>query len=785
MIWNYFKIAWRNLINSKGYSLINIGGLAIAMAGSGMILLWIQYEVSVDAFHSKSDRIYEVWRNSLEEGTINTWNSTPKPMGPRAKEIYPEIENYGRITEYGKFLISAGEKKFSEEATFTDPGFFEIFSFPNFQGESTLALSDPNTLVITRSLAKKLFGEGEAIGESVTIEGQFDFIVGAVLEDLPSNTNFPFQIFLPWRKLEILGWSDDFWLNNSVRTFMELKPGTYTPEFAEKFKKLTANNSEEKRIEDILHPIKESHLYNRFENGVPVGGRIELIRTFAWIACFILLIACINFMNLSTARSSIRAKEVGIRKVSGANKGMLIVQFLVESLLISLGGFIIALVLIAWITPLFNQLVGKEIPFPFYDFSFWVYSTVYILFAGILAGSYPAFFLSSFSPAKVLKSKVPTQRFGFKPREGLVIFQFTIAIVLISSTWVINNQLLHVQNRDMGLDNSNLIYHPISSDLGKNYTTFRNEVINLPEVEAMSATFSPLTEIWSGTDAMKWQGKEESFRPVISRMSTDADLVQTAGLEITLGRDIDVYSYASDSSAALINASLAKILGFENPIGEIITDGTMDFEIVGVVKDFVMDSPFDPIGPILITGPKHGISVVHIKLTSGGNLANSLAKLEDIFKKFNPQFPFDYQFVEEMHARKFHTHQRTATLTAIFSGLAIFISCLGLFGLATFISEQRGKEISVRKVLGASSLGLMLLLSNQFVRLVLISVVLAIPISYYWMEDWLAAFPYRISIHWKVYLFTGTLALFIATLTVGSQTLKAALINPSKMLKSE
>ncbi len=358
----------------------------------------------------------------------------------------------------------------------------------------------------------------------------------------------------------------------------------------------------------------------------------------------------------------------------------------------------------------------------------------------MLAGSYPALLLSAFSPVSALKSKLLPQRFWFKPREVLFVCQFTIAAVLISSTLVIQHQLRYVQNRDLGLEKSNLIYHAISSDLSKNYATFRNELLNHNEIESVSATFSPLTEIWSGTDAMEWQGKDESFRPVISRRSTDADLVQTAGMELVDGRDIDVYTYASDSTAALVNSSLAGILGFDNPIGEVITDVTLDFTIVGVVKDFVMDSPFEPVGPVLITGPAYGNSVVHIKLAAGGNIARSLDKLKDVFEKFNPLFPFDYQFVEEVHAGKFLSQQRTATLTAIFSGLAIFISCLGLFGLAAFISEQRSKEISVRKVLGASALGLMFLLSNQFVRLVLISVILAIPVSWYWMEDWLTDF---------------------------------------------
>ncbi|OOG76362.1 ABC transporter permease [Algoriphagus sp. A40] len=781
---NYFKIAWRNILRSKGYAFINIGGLAIGMAASVLIMVWIQFEFSVDSQYEKSDRIYAVWRTNVNQGNVLSWDYTPTPYAAALKAQYPEVEAVTHVTEWDPMVLSVGEKSFYEQTSFVDPGFFEMFSFRVLEGDPVAALNSPDNIILTESVAKKLFGDEPALGKSVKVESELDFEVKAVIEDLPQNTDFRFTAFLPYKKLEVMGWAGDFWGNNNCRTFAMLAPDTDLTSFNDKFKDFSLRNADIKNTNDFLFPMSDLHLKSEFENGKSVGGRIDLIRMFGLVGIVILLIACVNFVNLSTAQSEKRAKEVGIRKVSGANRSMLIGQFLAESILISLAAYVLALLVITLAFPGFNQLIDKELSLPFDQYYFWAFSFGYVLLTGILAGLYPAFLLSSFRPALVLKSRMNTTRTWFKPREALVVFQFTIVAVLIASTWIIREQMQFVQNRDMGLNTENLIYHQLTGSLRKNYTAFRGEVEALPGVVSISSTFSPFTETYSDTNLMEWQGKDEAFKPAIQRMGADANVVKTAGLELIAGRDIDVYTNPADSTAVLINETAMGFMGFDNPIGEIIKDGDKEYRIIGVVKDFIIDSPFGKPGGVLIFGPKLQQNFVHIRLTETA-LPETIAQLETVFKKFNPGSPFGYIFSDEMHARKFASQQQTRSLTTVFSALAILISCLGLFGLAAFIAEQRSKEISVRKVLGASVRGLVLLLSGEFTKLVLIAMLIGVPIAWYAMSEWLAGFDYRIGIDWKVFVGTGLIALLIAFLTVSSQAIKAAMVNPAKTLKSE
>jgi len=442
------------------------------------------------------------------------------------------------------------------------------------------------------------------------------------------------------------------------------------------------------------------------------------------------------------------------------------------------------LLLISVTFPGFNQLIGKELTLPFAQPYFWIFSLGYVFLTGILAGIYPAFLLSSFRPALVLKSRMSSARGWFKPREVLVVFQFTIVAILIASTWIIRSQMNFVQNRDLGLQTENLIFHPMTAPLKKDFSTVRSEVEALPGVVSISSTFSPFTEGYSDTNMIGWQGKDDAFMPKVNRMGADAHVVKTAGLELISGRDIDVYTNAADSTAVLINETARDFMGFADPIGEIVKDGDREYRVVGVVKDFIIESPFAKPEGIMIFGPKIQQNFIHIRL-SGAELQETMAQLEAIFKRLNPGSPFEYKFADAIHAQKFVSQQQTSSLTAVFSGLAILISCLGLFGLAAFIAEQRSKEISVRKVLGASVQGLVLLLSGEFTKLVIIAMVIGVPVTWYAMSEWLAGFDYRIGIDWKVFLGTGLIALLIAFLTVSSQAIKAALVNPAKTLKSE
>lgn len=781
---NYLKIAWRNILRKKGFAFINIGGLAVGMAASVLIMVWIQFEFSVDSQYEKSDRIYAVWRTNVNQGNVLSWDYTPTPYAAALKEQYPEVEAVTHVTEWDPMVLSVGEKSFYEQTSFVDPGFFEMFSFRALEGDPTEAMKSPDNIVLTESVAKKLFGEESALGKSVKVESQLDFEVKAVIEDLPQNTNFRFTAFLPYKKLEVMGWAGDFWGNNNCRTFAMLASGTDLTVFNEKFKDFSLRNADIKNTSDFLYPMADLHLNREFENGKSVGGRIDLIRMFGLVGIVILLIACVNFVNLSTAQSEKRAKEVGIRKVSGADRSMLIGQFLAESVLISVAAYGLAILIITLTFPGFNQLIGKELSLPFEQPYFWALSLGYVLFTGILAGVYPAFLLSSFRPVLVLKSRMSTTRTWLKPREALVVFQFTIVAVLIASTWIISDQMQFVQNRDFGLKTENLIYHQMTGSLKTNFSAFRGEVEALPGVVSVSSTFSPFTEQYSDTNQIEWQGKDDAFMPAIQRMGADANVVETAGLELIAGRDIDVYTNPADSTAVLINQTAMDFMGFENPIGEIIKDGDKEYRIIGVVKDFIIDSPFGKPGGILIFGPQIQQNFIHIRL-SGTDLPETMAQLESVFKKFNPGSPFGYVFADEMHAQKFAAQQQTKSLTIVFSALAILISCLGLFGLAAFIAEQRSKEISVRKVLGASVQGLVLLLSGEFTKLVLIAMLIGVPITWYAMSEWLAGFDYRVGLDWKVFIGTGLIALLIAFLTVSSQAIKAALVNPAQTLKSE
>jgi ABC-type antimicrobial peptide transport system permease subunit len=786
MLKNYFKIAWRNLTNNKAFTFINVAGLAVGMAASILILLWVQFEISVDRFHKNSDRVYAVWRNSSMQGEVNTWDYTPAPYAPTMKEQFPEVEEVARITEWDQQLLTFGDNNFYEEATFTDPGFFKMFSFDALEGDPVAALSEPGNIVLTASVAKKLFGDETAIGKRVMVAKQLDFEVKAIIKDLPANTDFPFTVFLPFKKLESMGWADDYWRNNSYRTFTLLNENTELSSFNQKFADFTVSNSDIENINDFLFPVRDLHLYSKFENGTSVGGKIELIRLFGIVSIIVLILAAINFVNLSTAQSDKRSKEVGIRKISGAGKGMLIGQFLAESTLIALSAYLLALLIVSISFEGFKAFVGLELEDPFSQPYFWAISVVYVFVTGILAGSYPAFLLSSFKPTVIFKSNMGAKNnFGLKPREVLVVFQFAVVVTLISCVWIVRDQMQFVQNRDLGINKDNLIFHPVTESMRKNKLTLRNELLALPDVAEVSYTFSPLTSIYSDTDGMKWEGKDPDYRPSIRRMGTDANLVKTAGMELIAGRDIDIYTFPNDSLSAILNEKTVETMGFEDPIGQVITDGDLTFTVVGVVKDFIMESPFEDVVPIMVMGPKRNLNFIHIRFMENRDDLNSLASVEAVFNKFNPDSPFEYKFVDQEHARKFLSQQRTAKLTSLFTGLAVVISCMGLFGLATFIAERRKKEISVRKVLGASIGSVVGLISSEFTKLVLISVLIGIPATWYFMSDWLETFAYRTTIDWTLFLWTGGLTLLVALLTVSAQAIKAAMVNPAETLKSE
>ncbi len=785
MLKNYLKIAWRNLIKNKAFTFINIAGLTIGMASAALILLWVQNEVSYDQFHAKKDRLYTMYNRAVFDGNLWCWNTTPKIMGPTLKSDLPQIEETARING-ASFLLTVGDKKIVEGGSFTDPGFLTMFSFPLVKGDPKTALSKPYSMVITEKLAKKMFGDADAMGKVIKVDSNANFTVTAVMKDLPNNTRFRFGYLLPWSYMKTIGWDDQYWGNNSVQTYALLKPGVTEEKINAVVKKFTINHSnKQEETEVFVHPISKWRLYSKFENGAIAGGRITNVRLFSTIAAFILLIACINFMNLSTARSEKRAKEVGIRKVSGAPRALLISQFLAESILIALFGGVLALIIVQLSLPSFNLLTTKELFIPYANPIFWIIFIGFILITGIVAGSYPAFYLSSFKPVSVLKGTFKASHALVAPRKVLVVVQFTVAIILIICTIIVKSQLQYAQNRDTGYKKDNLAYSFMSGDLYKHYDAVRNDLLSSGAVTGVTKTSAPVTEGWSDSWGYTWEGKDPNEKLDFNTFNVDGDFSKVMGLKVIAGRDIDIRQYPTDSTAMMLNEAAVKVMKFKDPVGKIVTSDNTKWHIVGVVKDFILQSPYDPVKPMVIQGPAAWFNIIHYKLNPARSTAANLKQIENIFKKYNPDYPFDYKFVDEEYASKFADEQRTGTLATLFAGLTVFISCLGLFGLATYMAQNRVKEIGVRKVLGASVARITTLLSVDFITLVAISFVVAAPLAWWGMHEWLKTYTYRIDISVWVFLLAGLLTIAIALLTISYQAIKAAIANPVKSLRSE
>ncbi|HXB07156.1 MAG TPA: ABC transporter permease [Puia sp.] len=789
MLKNFFKVAWRNLFRGKGFSFINISGLAVGMASALLILLWVQNELSYDGFYSHSDRLYQLWRNGKGNTGVESFNVIPQVVGPTMKQDYPEVERATRVFWDEMLLLSRGEKKINIKGTMADPDFLIMFDFPLLQGDRATALSSPKQIVITERTAKAFFANEDPVGKTIRVDNKYDYAVSAVLKDLPNNTQFDFEFILPWDYVRLTGQGDSLWDKSSTHNYVLLKPHTDLAAFNAK----TRNIYQEHKtlpyfIESFLYPVSRLRLYSDFENGKPVGGRIARVRIFVVIAVFILLIACINFMNMSTARSEKRAKEVGIRKVAGALRGSLIGQFLGESVLLAAVAGVIALLLVEVSLPFFNQLTGKVLAIGFGDVSFWVAFLGFVGVTGMLAGSYPAFFLSSFRPVAVLKGSFKKTNALVSPRKVLVVLQFTFAIILIVCTIIIQKQVQYAQDREVGYSKRNMIYCFLSGDINKNYESIKNELLNQGIATALTKTSGPLTETWS-TGGAEWPGKDPNDHTDFNILDCDGEIVKTAGLRLVLGRDIDPKKYPTDSTAVLLNESAARVMGFKDPIGKIINPGNWganDWHIIGVVRDFIMESPYARVKPMLIHGPRaNWLNVMQIKLNEAHTTAQGLAGVEKVLKIYNPLYPFEYHFVDQQYAKKFEDEQSSATLTAFFAGLTIFISCLGLFGLAAYMAESRTKEIGVRKVLGASVVSITSLLSMDFIKLVVVAIVVASPVAWWVMSRWLAAYTYHIGISLWVFAAAGGGAVVVALATVSFQAVRAATLNPVKCLRSE
>jgi ABC-type antimicrobial peptide transport system permease subunit len=761
------------------------------MASAVLILLWIQNEVSHDKFHAKGDRIYTANNRDKFNGEVWAWATTPTVLAPALKMAYSsDIEDAVR-SNFANFLFTVGDKHLNVQGNFVDSGFLNVFSFPLLEGNTTQALSGNYNIVITQKLAKKLFGNEEAMGKVIRIDSVDNFKVAGVLKDLPNNTAFNFEYLLPWAYREKINRPDLSWGNNSIQTYILLRPGVSQKAFDAKIKNITIdhtkNTASPSTTQVFTQLFSDQWLYSKSENGKYVGGRIEQVKLFAIIAGFILLIACINFMNLSTARSEKRAKEVGIRKVVGAQKRWLVTQFIGESILLSFLAAILAIIIVEISLGGYNTLVGKELYIDFSNPYFWLAAIGFILFTGLLAGSYPAFYLSSYQPVKVLKGTFKAAHALVTPRKILVVLQFTFAIALIICTIIVEQQIKYAQSRDTGYDKNKLVYTFIQGDNEKHYDLIKNELLSSGAAVSVTKSMSPITQRWSDSWGFSWPGSKPGDNKIdFIRFSTDADFVKTMGVTLLEGRDIDIKNYPGDSTSVLLNETAVKVMNLKTPVGTTIKEeGGGEWHVVGVIKDFVFESPYQKIQQLMVNGPAAWFNVIHYKLNPSLSTDKALAMARKIFDKYNPQYGFDYHFVDEAYAQKFEQEKRTGTLAGLFAGLTIFISCLGLFGLATYMAENRIKEIGVRKVLGASVAGITALLSKDFLKLVIISFIIASPIAWFAMDKWLQTYNYRVHIEWWVFAMTAIVSIIIAIITVSYQAIKAAITNPVKSLRSE
>lgn len=785
---NYFKVARRGLYRNKAFSAINISGLAIGLASAIVLLLWIRNELSYDQFHKNRDRVYQVLTRTPYDGRkVVNWGTAPV-LAPVIQTAYHrEVDTVVRMSWVGAFIFSAGDKHLQTQGCTTDPGFFELFSFPLLKGDPATALKGPRSLVLTEKLAKKLFGNDDPMGRIVRVDSTPGFIVTAILKDLPPNTRFTFEYLLPWSYMREVHWDVPNWKINNAETYVLLHPGV-TEEMANKSMRMIIHeHAPEVNAELFLHPMRKWRLYSNFEDGRLTGGEINFVRMLGFIAAFILLIACINYMNLSTARSIRRAREVGIRKVVGAGRGSLIGRFLGESILIAFLAAILALGIVALTLPWFRQLVDTHLTVPWADPWFWIAGGGFVIFTGLLAGSYPAFYLSAFRPVNILRGHFKAIHALVTPRRVLVIFQFTFAITFIICTIVMYREFSYVWQRDPGYSRENLGFVYIKGDMGKNYPLIRRDLFSTGTITDITRTNSPISEIWYWDNNYHWTGEDAAKSQYFVINRADRHFVATMGLRLIAGRDIDIEQYPSDSTALLLTKTAAQRMGFANPVGQVLhnTGDSTTWHVVGLINDYVTGSRFNDIVPIIIQGPHLGLSTMSFRLNPQHTTAANLKNIEAILKKYNPNYPFEYFSGDKYDVLKIKNSEHFGTLAALFAGMAIFISCLGLFGLSAYMAESRLREIGVRKVLGASIMRLAALLSKDFLILVFIAFIIASPVAWWFMKQWLEDIPYHIDLHWWIFAFTGVLSLLIAAGTVSFQAVRAAISNPVKVLRTD
>jgi len=793
MIKNYLKVAWRNLIKNKATSFINIGGLAVGMAVAILIGLWIWDELSFDKYHKNYDRVAIVMQNETFNGTVNTGAAVSLPFDAELRKSYGSDFKHIALSSWtNKHIFSAGDKNISFSGNFMGDEAPEIFSLNMFEGNGK-GLKDRSSILISKSLAKALFGDANPVNKIVKLDNKDVFKISGVYEDLPANTTLHDVAFIgPWEYY--INQPDNRrsptdWGDNSLFVYVQLADNTDMATVSAKIRdiKLNKMDKEDRKFNPLafLQPMGKWHLYSEFKNGINTGGAIQYVWMFGIIGTFVLLLACINFMNLSTARSERRAKEVGIRKAIGSLRKQLIGQFFCESFLIAFLSFAISLGLV-WVSlPWFNNVAGKEITMPLNNPLFLSAGIGFTFLTGVIAGSYPALYLSSFNPVSVLKGSFKAGRLASIPRKVLVVIQFTVSVILIIGTIVVFKQVQFAKNRPVGYSRAGLINIEVTNDdLHKHFAALRSDLINSGAVIDMAEATSPTTGVYNNRGDVTWEQKDPSMTSFFGNINVTSEYGKTVGWQFTDGRDFDS-SIMADSSALVLNQAAVKYMNLKNPLGEIIHVGKKDLTVIGVIKDMVMESPYEPVKQTFFRIGLGALDNIIIRVNPQISAHEALSKIAAVCKTYSPSVPFSYKFADDDYARKFASEERVGKLANSFALLAIFISCIGMFGMASYMAEQKVKEIGVRKVLGASVFGLWRLMSKEFVVLVIIALLIAMPIAYNFMNSWLQHYTYRTPLSWWVFAATCFGALFITLLTVSYQSIKAALANPVKSLRSE
>ncbi len=795
MLKNYFLTTFRNLRNKPTYSVLNIAGLALGIACATLIFLWVENEVTWDHAVANRNQIYWTRLNMPYNGTITSFDNVPGPLAPAAIKTIPGIRLAVRMSDRERRLFSIGDKAIYETGTFADSTYFSLLKIPFIKGSPVGCLRQQHSIVLTESLAHTFFGDADPIGLPLKMSNNINYTVTGVVSDFPENQTLKFD----W-----LAAFDDYtdeqtwlqgWGSFGRPTILELEPGVDPNVIAQKLTALIRpTDPAYAKVDMLLWPMKDWHLYSQFTNGKPDGGAIKFVKLFSLIASIILIIACINFMNLSTARAGQRAREVGVRKTLGALKQSLIGRFLAESLILSFMSVVLAVGLVCLALPLFNDLVGKQLSFdPLAPVHLAGLLTIGIG-CGLLSGSYPAFYLSSFNPVVVLKGmKIHTRGSAGFIRKGLVTLQFVVSVTLIICTVIIYQQVQYLKDRDLGIDKQNLLYLDVQGKMAEHFDAIRDHLLATGVVDQVALSFSPPLSMWSGTDNQHliWPGDDLNSKEFINQETATPGYVATLGLKIKEGRDFHPDAN-TDSNSILINENLATLMGKAGKAGNrvIYFDGQnrTPVTIVGIVNNFVFNNMYGNSAPVFISCNPQYISSRHsidMRLKPGTHPSDAIAKISAVIKADNPGYPVEVKFADNEYNRRFADETRVGKLSSLFAGLAISISCLGLFGLAAYTAEQRKKELGIRKVLGASASGLAGLLSQEFVQLVLLSCLIAFPLAWWAMGNWLSGYAYRTAIHWWVFAAVGLSALSIALLTVSFQALKAALANPVKTLRAE